>query len=62
MTSGPYDDAVCGAATPRISLNGGKYWVIPSTYTPGVQAEYLLVIYTSVKDLLVQRRADGNNQ
>lgn len=59
-TSGPYDDAVCGTATPQVSLSAGKYWAIPSTHTPGVQAEYRLIIYTSVKDLLVQKRNDGN--
>ncbi|KAF8328978.1 hypothetical protein F5887DRAFT_1082791 [Amanita rubescens] len=59
-TSGPYDDSVCGVATPQVSLNGGKYWAIPSTYIPGVQAEFRLIIYTSVKDLLVQRRTEGN--
>ena len=59
-TSGPYDDSICGVATPQVSLNGGKYWAIPSTYIPGVQAEFRLIVYTSVKDLSVQRRTDGN--
>ncbi|KAF8627516.1 hypothetical protein AX15_004392 [Amanita polypyramis BW_CC] len=54
-TSGPYDDAICGVATPQVSLNPGKYWAVPSTYMPGVKAEFRLVVYTSVKDVLVER-------
>ncbi|KAK2467728.1 hypothetical protein APHAL10511_000023 [Amanita phalloides] len=58
-TSGPYDDAVCGVATPQVSLNAGKYWAVPSTYMPGVKGEFRLVVYTSVMDIWVQRASDS---
>ncbi|KAM6502958.1 hypothetical protein JOM56_002935 [Amanita muscaria] len=54
-TSGPYDDAICGVATPQVSLSAGKYWVVPSTYLPGVKAEFSLVVYASVRDVVVMR-------
>ncbi|KIL55881.1 hypothetical protein M378DRAFT_90149 [Amanita muscaria Koide BX008] len=57
-TSGPYDDAICGVATPQVSLSAGKYWVVPSTYLPGVKAEFSLVVYASVRDVVVMRGSE----
>ncbi|KAK0459294.1 uncharacterized protein EV420DRAFT_1677667 [Desarmillaria tabescens] len=39
-TSGAYDDAISGVVTPQISLNRGKYWIIPSTFNPGIEAAF----------------------
>ncbi|KAL7417396.1 hypothetical protein BDY24DRAFT_374743 [Mrakia frigida] len=34
LTTGPYDDAVCGVVTPRKRLEKGRYLVVVSTYGP----------------------------
>ncbi|KIY69787.1 cysteine proteinase [Cylindrobasidium torrendii FP15055 ss-10] len=46
-TSGAYDDAGSGVVTPGVTLAKGKYWIIPSMYSPGVQADFQLIVYTS---------------
>ncbi|TFK21933.1 cysteine proteinase [Coprinopsis marcescibilis] len=46
-TSGPYDEALAGVATPEMTLGPAKYWVIPSTYHRGVQGEFKLIVYHS---------------
>lgn len=52
-TSGGYHDAISGVVTPLVSLARGKYWIVPSTYSPGVQASFLLIVYSSVLNLSV---------
>ena len=47
LTSGPYSDAISGVATPLVSLAPGKYQLIPSTYKPGVQAPFRLIVYST---------------
>ncbi|RDB24959.1 Calpain-like protease palB/RIM13 [Hypsizygus marmoreus] len=47
-TSGPYNDAISGVVTPQVSLRAGKYWAVPSTYNPGVEAGFQLFVYTSI--------------
>ncbi|KAI0090683.1 hypothetical protein BDY19DRAFT_992108 [Irpex rosettiformis] len=46
-TSGPYSDSVCGVVTPQITLQSGSYFIVPSTYNPGVQTAFKLLVYTS---------------
>ncbi|KAL1694472.1 hypothetical protein GGG16DRAFT_122519 [Schizophyllum commune] len=54
-TSGPYDDALPGVCTPEVMLQPGKYVLVPSTYNPGVVGGFLVVLYASVGDLVVER-------
>ena len=46
-TSGAYDDTVAGVATPQITVAAGTYYVVPSTYSPGYEAGYRLIMYSS---------------
>ncbi|KAJ7650562.1 hypothetical protein FB45DRAFT_730213 [Roridomyces roridus] len=46
-TSGGYDDSVTGVVTPQISLGAGKYWAIPSSYHPGFQNAFELIVYST---------------
>ncbi|KAL1663360.1 hypothetical protein GGF50DRAFT_57083, partial [Schizophyllum commune] len=54
-TSGPYDDALPGVCTPEVTLQPGKYVLVPSTYNPGVVGGFLVVLYASAGDLVVER-------
>ncbi|KAJ7725649.1 hypothetical protein DFH07DRAFT_758588, partial [Mycena maculata] len=56
-TSGGYDDSIAGVATPQISLGVGKYWVIPSTYNPGFQGAFQLMVYSTAARVNVAERA-----
>ncbi|KAJ6590028.1 hypothetical protein DFH09DRAFT_1307482 [Mycena vulgaris] len=55
-TSGGYDDSIAGVATPQISLGVGKYWVIPSTYNPGFQGAFQLIVYSTAARVNVTER------
>ncbi|TFK74616.1 cysteine proteinase [Pluteus cervinus] len=46
-TSGSYDDSISGVVIPKAVLSPGKYWIVPSTYNPGVEASFQLLLYTS---------------
>lgn len=46
-TSGAYEDSLAGVVLPLTNLSPGKYWVVPSTYKSGVEAEFRLVCYFS---------------
>ncbi|KAF9048647.1 hypothetical protein BJ165DRAFT_1343091, partial [Panaeolus papilionaceus] len=48
LTSGAYNDVIAGVATPQVALGPGKYYVVPSTYTPGTEASFRLIVYSSV--------------
>lgn len=52
-TSGGYDDVVSGVVTPKITLQPGKYWIIPSTYDPGIKAEFRVMVYSSLSGMSV---------
>ncbi|KAK7052803.1 cysteine protease [Paramarasmius palmivorus] len=56
-TSGGYEDALSGVITPMTTLSKGKYWIIPSTYNPGVQTSFKLIVYSSVSVEPVQQLA-----
>jgi calpain-7 len=55
-TSGGYDDSISGVATPQISLGVGKYWMIPSTYNPGFQGAFQLIVYSTAARVNVTER------
>jgi calpain-7 len=44
-TSGPYTDAVAGAAIGRFRLGRGEYRVVWSTYAPGLKGDWSLRIW-----------------
>ncbi|KAH8103263.1 hypothetical protein BXZ70DRAFT_888986, partial [Cristinia sonorae] len=46
-TSGPYSDAHSGVITPQLKLGPGKYAIVPSTYSPGMQATFKLILYST---------------
>ncbi|THV06173.1 cysteine proteinase [Dendrothele bispora CBS 962.96] len=46
-TSGAYDDARSGVVTPQTNLSKGRWWIVPSTYNPGVQATFQLIVYST---------------
>ncbi|EMD32932.1 hypothetical protein CERSUDRAFT_98944 [Gelatoporia subvermispora B] len=57
VTSGPYSDAVSGVVTPQITLQPGTYLAIPSTYSPGVERAFRLLVYsTSVTQVSASTR------
>ena len=47
-TSGPYSDAVSGVLIERLTLQPGRYLVVPSTYTAGVETSFRLIVYSDV--------------
>lgn len=47
LTSGAYDDTIAGVATPQTKVAAGTYYVVPSTYSPGHEAGFKLVVYSS---------------
>ncbi|KAJ7642920.1 hypothetical protein B0H17DRAFT_462889 [Mycena rosella] len=59
-TSGGYDDSIAGVTTPQISLGVGKYWVIPSTYNPGFQGAFQLIVYSTAARVNVAERVPSS--
>ena len=55
LTSGAYDDTIAGVATPQISVAAGKYYVVPSTYNPGAEVGFKLIVYSSIAGLMVSQ-------
>ncbi|TBU43387.1 hypothetical protein BD309DRAFT_991045 [Dichomitus squalens] len=56
-TSGPYSDAISGVIIEKLTLQAGKYLVVPSTYKAGVQAAFRLIMYSTVSGVqLVPRK------
>ncbi|KAF7289323.1 Calpain catalytic domain-containing protein [Mycena indigotica] len=56
LTSGGYDDNVCGVVTPQIKLSPGKYWAVPSTYSPNVHGPFQILVYTTAGRVDVAER------
>ncbi|KAF9453717.1 cysteine proteinase [Macrolepiota fuliginosa MF-IS2] len=54
-TSGAHSEALAGVVTPLVTLAKGAYEIVPSIYSPGVQAEFRLVMYLSVSGVDVKR-------
>ena len=52
-TSGPYSDAIAGVVIETLSLQPGRYLVVPSTYKAGVQAAFRLVMYSSASGVQI---------
>ncbi|KAH7925291.1 cysteine proteinase [Leucogyrophana mollusca] len=57
--SGPYSDAISGVDIPMRSLSPGKYYLVPSTYSPGIQTQFRLISYSSVAGVTVTQRRAG---
>ncbi|KAG1739095.1 uncharacterized protein EDB91DRAFT_1237555 [Suillus paluster] len=55
-SSGPYSDALSGVDIPKRPLAAGKYYLVPSTYHPGVQAQFRVIIYSTVSGIEVSLR------
>ncbi|KAG6828848.1 hypothetical protein H0H92_006607 [Tricholoma furcatifolium] len=55
-TSGAYSDAISGVTTPQFSLGPGKYLAVLSTYNPGVESAFQVLIYTTVAGITVTER------
>ncbi|KAF8807060.1 hypothetical protein BYT27DRAFT_7242680 [Phlegmacium glaucopus] len=53
LTSGAYDDTIAGVATPQISVAAGKYYAVPSTYNPGTEVGFKLIVYSSIAGVMV---------
>ncbi|KAI0070564.1 cysteine proteinase [Panus rudis PR-1116 ss-1] len=53
VTSGPYSDTVSGVVTPQVNLHPASYLIVPSTYTPGILANFRLVCYSSIGSVSV---------
>ncbi|RPD57666.1 cysteine proteinase, partial [Lentinus tigrinus ALCF2SS1-6] len=47
-TSGPYSDALSGVVIENLTLQPGRYLVVPSTYKPGMIAAFRLIVYSTV--------------
>lgn len=58
-TSGPYSDMVSGVVTPQVSLQQGSYFILPSTFSPGLQSGFRLLIYTSESGVTVEQTVLG---
>jgi calpain-7 len=55
-TSGPYSDAISGVAIAQMALGAGKYLLVPSTYSPSVQASFRIVVHSSTSTTTITRR------
>ncbi|KAJ3863401.1 hypothetical protein EV359DRAFT_43220, partial [Lentinula novae-zelandiae] len=53
-TSGPYDDPITGVVTSLTLLPKGQYWVIPSTYNPGTQSGFQLIVFSTLASIEVR--------
>ncbi|KAJ3553680.1 hypothetical protein NM688_g3481 [Phlebia brevispora] len=54
-TSGPYTDAVSGVVTPQIAVQPGTYYIIPSTFNPGVHTRFKMIVYSSASGVTASR-------
>ncbi|KAI1791151.1 hypothetical protein LXA43DRAFT_1082820 [Ganoderma leucocontextum] len=52
-TSGPYSDAISGVVIETLSLQPGRYLVVPSTYKAGVQAAFRLIMYSTASGVQI---------
>ncbi|KAF8962724.1 hypothetical protein BDZ97DRAFT_1702205 [Flammula alnicola] len=53
VTSGAYDDTIAGVATPQSTISAGKYYIVPSTYNPGTEAGFRMLVYSSTSGVKV---------
>ncbi|KAI0369024.1 cysteine proteinase [Pilatotrama ljubarskyi] len=47
-TSGPYSDARSGVVIPQRTFQPGRYLAIPSTHSPGIRTDFVLIVYSTV--------------
>jgi calpain-7 len=55
-TSGPYSDALPGVAVPETAITAGTYLLIPSTFRPGAQAHFKIIVYSTVGGVQLSRK------
>jgi len=58
-TSGPYDDSIAGVSTPQVTIGVGKYFIIPSTYKPGTEVGFRMLVYSSIPSIQIQLAGQG---
>ncbi|KAF4614242.1 hypothetical protein D9613_007736 [Agrocybe pediades] len=46
-TSGAYDSAIAGVTTTQTTIAAGRYYIVPSTYSPGIEAGFRILVYSS---------------
>ena len=46
-TSGPYSDAIAGVLIPQHAIAAGDYLLVPSTYAPGVEGGFQVLLYST---------------
>ncbi|KIK39167.1 hypothetical protein CY34DRAFT_770204 [Suillus luteus UH-Slu-Lm8-n1] len=56
-SSGPYSDALSGVDIPKRNISPGKYYLVPSTYHAGVQAQFRMIVYSTVSGVEVVLRS-----
>jgi len=56
LTTGAYSDAISGVATPQVSLQPGRYVLVPSTYNAGVTAKFRVVLYSTSSEVRIEKR------
>lgn len=39
-----YDNAIAEVATPQITLGTGKYYIVPSTFNPGIDCGFRVLV------------------
>lgn len=59
-SSGPYSDALSGVDIAKRGMSPGKYYLVPSTYHPGVCARFRIVVYSGVSGIEVVLRSGGD--
>ncbi|KAF9524839.1 hypothetical protein CPB83DRAFT_885980 [Crepidotus variabilis] len=52
-SSGAYDDAISGVVTPKVTIGPGRYYIVPSTYSPRLEAPFKLIVHSSVSQVQV---------
>jgi calpain-7 len=53
-TSGAYDDAIAGVSTPQVTIGVGKYYIVPSTYNPGIEVGFRMLVYSGISGIQLQ--------
>ncbi|KAL1938518.1 hypothetical protein VTO73DRAFT_11541 [Trametes versicolor] len=52
-TSGPYASTISGVVIPQTTFQPGKYLIIPSTYNPGIQVGFVLIVYSTTSGVQI---------
>ena len=52
-------DAIAGVSTPQVTIGVGKYFIIPSTYKPGTEVGFRMLVYSSIPSIHMQLTGQG---